>query len=58
MCDSLCVCGDTVMLTGCEMNKLGPETAENGLDLSESRVWSAVLNEDERLIVRVDVRSM
>jgi hypothetical protein len=46
------------MLTGCEMNELGPETAEDSLDLSESRVWSAVLNEDERLIVRIDVGSM
>jgi hypothetical protein len=45
MCDSLCVRGDTVVLPGCEMNELGPETAENSLDLSESRVWSAVLNE-------------
>lgn len=58
MCDSLCVRSDTVMLTGCEMDELGPETAENSLDLPEGRVWSAVLNEDERLIVRVDVGSM
>jgi len=36
MCDSLCVRGDTVMLTGCEMNELGSETAEDSLDLSES----------------------
>lgn len=55
MGDGLRVCGDTIMLTGCEMDKLGLETAQDSLNFAKRRVWSAVLNENKRLVVRVDV---
>lgn len=55
MSDGLRVCGDSIMLTGCEMDKLGLETAQDSLNFAERRVWSAVLNENKRLVVRVDV---
>jgi hypothetical protein len=51
----LCVCGDTIMLASCEMDELGLETAQDGLDLAEGRVWSAMLNENKRLIVRINI---
>jgi hypothetical protein len=46
------------MLTGCEMNELGLEAAQDNLDLAEGRVWSAVLNENKGLVVRVDIGSV
>jgi hypothetical protein len=55
MGDGLGVCSDAVMLTGREMDELGLEAAQDSLDLAEGRVWSAVLNENKGLVVRVDV---
>lgn len=40
------------------MDKLGSKTAKDSLDFAEGRVWGTVLDEDEGLIVRIDVRAV
>jgi hypothetical protein len=40
------------------MDELGSETAEDSLNLTEGRVWGAMLDEYKWLIVGVDVRAV
>jgi hypothetical protein len=40
------------------MDELGSETAEDSLNLTEGRVWGAMLDEYKGLIVGVDVRAV
>jgi hypothetical protein len=54
MGDSLCVCCDTVVLLGSEVDVLGPKTGHDVLDESEVGVRCAVLDQDQWLALRVD----
>lgn len=56
--DGLGVCCDAVMFFSGKVDKLGAEAGKDGFDLVEGRVWSAMLDEDEGLVVRVDGRAV
>lgn len=58
MRDGLGVCCDAVMFFGRKVDELGTEAGEDGFDLVEGRVWCTMLDEDERLVVRVDGRAV
>lgn len=58
MRDGLGICGDAVMFFGGKVDELGAEAGEDGFDLVEGRVWCAMLDEDEGLVVRVDGRAV
>lgn len=51
---SLRVRGDAVVLLGAEVDKVGLEAGEHGLDLADGRVRSAVLNDDQGLVLGID----
>ena len=55
MCDGLCVGRDAVVFLCGQVDVLGAEAAEDGLDFGKGLVRGAVLDEDEGLVVRVDV---
>lgn len=46
------------MFFGRKVDELGTEAGEDGFDLVEGRVWCTMLDEDERLVVRVDGRAV